>query len=106
MHREWKWSVPGQFCKRLRSVSLPDPGHRFVGEFVERRYGELDVLFLGVLDPVVADAAEALYEHHDRRDAGPGDFGGVVQRAGRNAMRLGSDVTDGVIAEINQLIVK
>jgi hypothetical protein len=39
------------------------------------------VLFLCVLDLVVADAVEALEEHHDRGDVEAGDFGGVVDGA-------------------------
>jgi hypothetical protein len=44
------------------------------------------VLLFRVLDLVVGDAVEALDEHHDRGDAEAGDFGGVVERAGGEAM--------------------
>jgi hypothetical protein len=41
------------------------------------------MLFLRVLDFVVADAVEALDKHHDGGDAKAGDFRGVVEGAGR-----------------------
>ncbi|HEV2804367.1 MAG TPA: hypothetical protein VGW57_05465 [Chthoniobacterales bacterium] len=50
-------------------------------------------------DFVVGDALEALDEHHDGGDAGPGDFGGVVERAGGEAMRFGADLADGFVAQ-------
>jgi hypothetical protein len=46
------------------------------------------MFFFRVFDFVVGDAVEALDGHHDGGDAGAGDFGGVVERAGGEAMRL------------------
>jgi hypothetical protein len=44
-----------------------------------------------------------LDEHHDGGDAGAGDFGGVVEKAGREAMRLRAGLRDGFIAEGDDL---
>lgn len=57
------------------------PLDRLVGEAIEGGHAHLDMLFLRVLDLVVADAMQALDKHHDRRHAGARDFGGIVQRA-------------------------
>ena len=40
------------------------------------------MVFAGVFDFVVANAAEGLHEEHNGGDAGAGDFGGVMQGAG------------------------
>ena len=56
------------------------PPHRLLREFVERGNTEFEVLFLRVLDFVVADAVQALDEHHHRRHTGARNLGGVVQR--------------------------
>jgi hypothetical protein len=52
------------------------------------------MLFFCVLDLVVADAVQALHEHHDGRNAGARDFGSVVEGAGRKAMRYGTGLGD------------
>ena len=44
------------------------------------------MFFFRVLDFVVADAVQALNEHHHGRNAGAGDFRGVMQRTGRQSM--------------------
>jgi hypothetical protein len=86
--------------------ALADPSDRFVGEPIESRHGMLQVLFFRVLDFVVGDAVEALDEHHDGGDAEAGDFGGVVEGAGREAMWLGADFRDGFVAERDEIVVK
>ena len=48
-----------------------------------------EVVFVGVFQGVVAKASETLDEEHDRRDAGAGDFGGVVEGAGGEVRGLG-----------------
>lgn len=55
-----------------------NPSHDLRGEAVEGGEGLFEVVFAGVFDFVVADAVEALDEHHDGGDAGHGDFGGIV----------------------------
>jgi hypothetical protein len=72
-----------------------DPSHRLVGQLIESDDGLLEIFFLGVFDFVVADAVEALDEHHDGGDAGARDFGGVVKGAAnflpfRRACTIGS----------------
>jgi hypothetical protein len=64
------------------------------------------MLFFGVLDFVVADAVEALHKHHDGGDAGAGDFGGVVQRAGGEAMGSGAGFGDGFVGERDKIFMK
>ena len=56
-----------------------NPPHRFLGEFVEGGHTPFEVFLPGILDFVVADAVQALDEHHHGRHAGARDFGGVVQ---------------------------
>src|SRR5256714_3360953 len=75
------------------------------------------MLFFGVLDFVVGDAVEALDEHHDGGDAGAGDFGGVVERAGGEAMWFGTGLKarpllrsryggNGFVAERDEIVVE
>ena len=64
------------------------------------------MFFLRVLDFVVADAMQALDEHHHGRHARSRDFGGVVQRAARQAMRLAAGFADGFVAQRNEFIVE
>ena len=61
----------------------------FLGEEVEGLDGLGEVVFVGVFQGVVAKASETLDEEHDRRDAGAGDFGGVVEGAGGEVRGLG-----------------
>ena len=77
-----------------------------MGEFVESSYGHREMFFFGVFDFVVADAVEALDEHHDGGDAGAGDFGGVVERAGRETMRFRAGVGDRFVAEGDEIGLK
>lgn len=64
------------------------------------------MLFLGVLDLVVADAVEALDEHHDGGDAGEGDFRGVVEGAGGHAVGGAAGFMDRLAAEIDEVVVE
>ena len=64
------------------------------------------MFFFCVLDFVVADAVEALDEHHHGRHAGARDFGGVVQRAARQAMRFAAGFADGFVAERDEFVVE
>src|SRR4051812_38177393 len=88
------------------AVAGLDPPESFVGEFVEGGYGHRKMLFFRVLDFIVGDAVEGLNEHHDGRDAGAGDGGGVVEGAGREAMRSRACVGDGSVAEGDEVIVE
>src|SRR4051812_41375226 len=83
-----------------------DPTDRFRRQRVERLHGHLEMLFLRVLDFVVGNAVEALDEHHDGGDAGPGDFGGVVEGAGGEAMWVGAGFANGFVAEGDEIVVK
>ena len=64
------------------------------------------MFFLRVLDLVVADAVEALDEHHNGGDGEAGDFGGVVEGAGGEAMRDGAGLGDGFVAEGDEIGVE
>ena len=64
------------------------------------------MLFFRVLDFVMADAVEALDEHHDGGNAGTRDFGGVMEWAGREAMGFGAGFGDGFVAKGNEVVVK
>src|SRR6478672_4491973 len=79
-----------------------DPGDRAVGEPVERRDGELEVLVAGVLELRVREAAEALHEQHHRRNACASDLGGVVERPGWQPVRGAGDGAARVVAEVDQ----
>ena len=63
---------------------------------------EGEVVFAGIFDFVVADAAQGLHKEHNRGDAGARDFGGVVERAGGHAMRGAGNFADGLFAKIEQ----
>src|SRR5262249_4580546 len=64
------------------------------------------MLLARVLDLVVADAVQALDEHHHRGDAGAGDLGGIVQRPRGQAMELAAGLHDRFVAEGEQLGVE
>ena len=83
-----------------------DPPDGLVGEFVEGGHGQGEVFFFGVFDFVVADAVEALDEHHDGGDAELSDGGGVVKWAGGEAMGFGAGVGDGFVAEGDEIGVE
>jgi hypothetical protein len=76
--------------RRISSVIDWTRSHCLVRKPVEGDDGLFEMLFFRVLDLVVADAVEALDEHHDGRDAEAGDFGGVMERAGGKAMGDGA----------------
>jgi hypothetical protein len=59
-----------------------------------------------VFNFVVADAVEALDEHHHGGNPGGGDFGGVVEGAGREAMDLAAGFADGFVAERDEFFVE
>jgi len=59
-----------QISSRARSSIPSDALHRFFRKFVERGHSHFDVLFFGVLNLIVTDAAEALDEHHHGGDSG------------------------------------
>jgi|ERR1700693_6208908 len=80
-----------------------NPIYSFGSEAVESDYGHFEVLFLGVFNLIMADAVEGLHEHHDGGDAGAGNFGCVVEWAGRHAVRGARDFPDGLFAEIKQV---
>src|SRR5437764_12822703 len=88
------------------SVGALDPPKSLVGQLVESGHGQLEMLLFRVLDFVVGNSMEALDEHHDGGDAGAGDFGGVVERAGGEAMRFGADLGNGLVAERDEIVVE
>ena len=83
--------IERRFTRRSTPSSCP-PACR-------RRHTEFEVLLLRVLDLVVADAVQALDEHHHGRDARAGDFRRIVQRAGRQAVRDAAGFADRLVAE-------
>ena len=64
----------------------------------------LDKVFCaGIFERVVAQAAQGLDEEHDGGDAGPGDFGGVMQGPGGKADGGGAgDPGDGFLSQLEQ----
>ena len=65
-----------------------DEVHGFGREAVECGDALFEVFFFCVFDFVVADATQRLDEHHHGGNAGARDFGSVMERARRHAMRL------------------
>ena len=65
-----------------------------------------EMTFGSVFDLVVADAAQGLNEHHDGGDAGAGDLGGVVERAGGKADKRAGDLFDRLLAEADEVGVE
>ncbi len=57
------------------------------------------MLFQGVFDLVVADAVEALDEHHDGGDAGERDFRRIVEGAGGHTVGGAGGFGNGLVAE-------
>src|SRR3954449_6138233 len=88
------------------ALSARDASDRLLGEPVEREHGELDVLLPRVLELRVREAAQALDEEHDRRDAGAGALGGVVERAAWEAVRRAGDFANRLVGELEQLVVE
>src|SRR5580692_10565265 len=74
------------------------PLHRLGRQAVKRLNGLRDMLFLCVLDFVVADSSQGLDEQHHRRYPGPGNLGGVVQWSGWHSMRHPRDFLDGQLS--------
>ena len=89
-----------------RCLTRSDPLHRLRGQPVERLHRPLEMLLFRVLDLVVTDPVQTLHEHHHRRHTGARHFRGVVQRAGRQAMRLSADLANRFIAKFDQLVVE
>lgn len=58
-----------------------DRPHRLFGQLVERDDRQFEVVLFRVFEFVVAEAVEALDEHHHAGDAGARHLGGIVQRA-------------------------
>src|ERR1044072_612800 len=77
----WRLTFPWGLEIGFWNLSALDPPHRFLRQLIERGYRQFQMLFLRVFDLVMADAVQALREHHHRRHTGTRDFGGVVQRA-------------------------
>src|SRR5208282_455138 len=87
-------------------ASFLNPLYCFFREFVERRYAKFEVFLLRVFDLVVADAVKTLDKHHHRWHACSCDFGGVVQRAARQAVNFAAGFADGFVAQQNEFIVE
>src|SRR5205085_2688120 len=83
-----------------------DPPNCLIGKRVEGDDSQFEMLLFRVFNLIVADAMEALDEHHDGGDAGAGDFGGIVERAGGEAMRFGAGVGNGFVAEGDEIVVE
>jgi hypothetical protein len=60
-------------------LAIQDPVDGVRSQPVECDYRKLEVVFAAVLKLVMADTAERLHEHHYRRDASAGDFGGIME---------------------------
>ena len=71
-----------------------DAVHRFLRELVERYNRQLDMLFSGVLNLIVTDAAKALDEHHDGGDSGARDFSSIVDGPGWQAVHRPAGFAD------------
>ena len=82
------------------------PLHRLLRQLVECGHAEFEVFFLRVLDFVVADAVQALDEHHHGRDARCRDFSGVMQRAARQAVNFAAGFADGFVAQRDEFVVE
>ena len=61
---------------------------------------------LCVFDLIMADSAQGLHEHHNRRNSGPRDFGGVVQRPGGHSMTDSGRLTNSFLTQIERARVK
>jgi hypothetical protein len=64
-------------------LATQNPVDGFRGQAVKCGDRKLEVVFAGILKLVMADTAETLHEHHNRRNASAGDFGGIVEGAPR-----------------------
>ena len=106
MNRSWSTRSFSVFRPLVLAASFLNPLHRLLREFVERGHAKFQMFFLRVLDFVVADAVQALDKHHYRRHTGGRDFGGVVQRAARQAMHFAAGFGNGISAELNQIFVE
>lgn len=82
--------------------AISNGGEGFVGEFIESGDAKFEVFLLGVFDFVVADAVEALDKHHHGGNAGAGDFGGVVKRAGGKAMGFAAGFGYGIGTHLDE----
>src|SRR5262245_57088610 len=102
-HGERETSNSKLRSSRLNSSLLQNPPHRFLCQLVECLHAELQVLFPGIFDFVVADAMQALDKHHHCGHAGASDLGGVMQRTGWQTMYLATGFLYRVGAETNQV---
>src|SRR5215218_10268696 len=106
--------LPCSRCSGTRSrqvtqcylASSGHPGDRLRGEPVESRDRQLEVLGLRVLELGVRETAQALDEEHHRRDPGPRDLGGVVERAARKPVRIAGDLAERLVRQRDQLLVE
>src|SRR4051812_47662066 len=86
-HAPWCRTAPATLLIHTKPLPIGgDPGDCAVGQPVERRDRELEMLVAGVLELCVGQAAEALHEQHHGRHTGAGDLGGIVEWPGRKAM--------------------
>src|SRR4029077_13431751 len=94
-------SVPPS-TNRIRSDAL----HGLFHESVESDDREFQMLFTRVFQVAVADAVEALNEHHGRRHSRASNLGSVMQRAGGHGVRRATGLADGFAAQRDQVLVK
>ena len=83
-----------------------DPVDGFRGQVVKCGDRKLEVVFAGVLKLVMADTAERLHEHHDRRNASAGDFGGIVEGPRGHSIRSAGNLTNGLVTQLEKIGVK
>src|SRR5438094_553756 len=77
--------------------------HRLPCKLIERRHAHLKMLFLRILDFIVADAVETLYEHHHRRNAGSGDFGSVVEWTRGKSVGFAAGFGNGIRTHLDEV---
>ena len=87
-------------------LATQDPVDGFRGQAVQCCDRKFEVVFAGVLNLVMADTAERLYEHHDRRNASAGDFGGIVEGPRGHLVRSAANLTNGLLTQVEKIGVK
>src|ERR1051325_2847952 len=102
----WRLTFPWGLEIGFWNLSALDPPHRFLRQLIERGYRQFQMLFLRVFDLVMADAVQALREHHHRRHTGTRDFCGIVQRARWHPMGFCAGLANRFFAKIDKIFVK
>src|SRR5271165_4993044 len=77
------------------------PLHSFGCQVVKRLNGQRNMVFLSVLDFVVADSPKGLHEQHHGRYPGPSDLGSVVQWTRWHSIRRTRHFLDDLLTQLN-----